>query len=349
LKELSQSSLSLIKSKFYEIQETYNSINGKFDDYYLKILLKSNEQKQESVRREGKFQNFFKRVKEIFPSTKYKIDTEKDEVIREIYKKELLNIKIYNELRMIRFKNVFAESFFIRKNYIVEKAFNKIQKESLNIDKHYTIFYKLYKITSSQIHLSLKKSFKLIPLIMIGSFFIFRYAFYKKTLHYSNNKKIHEKEITLFGKDLDKKFIETYLIELDLIETSVTLNDYVKNKEILEKKYKNSHPNLIEFFDELMMSDLRLLMSNIFFGFFVFTISFIYSIRKKKFSWQKSLFTSFLYFYLFREISDYAYILQYVKNQDQLSRFILQKGDLTNDNLDEIFKYQFFRKNLNNL
>ncbi len=331
------------------IQETYNTINGKLNDYYLNILSKSKDQKEETVRKEGKFPNFLNKVKEVFPSSKYKIDSEKDEAIREIYKKELLNIKIYNELRMIRFKNVFAESFFIRKNYIVENAFNKIKKEGLNIDKHYTIFYKLYKIASNHIHLNLRKTLKLIPIITIGSFFIFRYAYYKKSLHYPNNKKINEKEVNLFGKELDKKFIETYLIELDLIETSVTLNDYVKSKEILEKKYNKSHPNLIEFYDELMMSDLRLLMSNIFFGFFVFTVSFIYSIRKKKFSWRKSLFKSFLFFYLFREISDYAYILQYVKNQDQLSRFILLKGDLSSDNLDEVFKYQFFRKNMNNL
>ena len=312
-------------------------------------MSKSKVQKLEKVKKEGRFNKLHSKLNEVFQSRKYKIDNEKDEVIKEIYKKELLNIKINNELRMIRLKNVFAESFFIRKNYVVENAFSKIEREALNIDKYYTIFYKLYKIASSKMNLNFKRSLRFIPLIIIGTFFIFRYEHYKKSFYISNNNKLDYKEINLFGEDLDKKFMDTYLIEQELIETSVSLNDYQKNKETLEKKYKLSHPKLIEYYDELVMSDLRLLMSNIFLGTIVFVIAFIYSIKKKKYSWRKSLFCSALSFYLFREISDYLYYLQYIKNQDQLSRFILTNGDQSNENLDEMFKYQFFRKNLNKI
>ena len=250
----------------------------------------------------------------------------------------------------MKIKNVFAESFFIQKTFIVENAFKQIKKEAVSIDKNYTSFYKIYKITFGQINIKFKRLPRYIPIIAIFSLMKYRFDFYKKQI--GNDKIINlsiEKPVRLFGEELDAKFLETYKTELILAENSVALSEYVNNKENLEQKFKDTYPTLIQFYDECMLSDLRFLLFTFALSFASFTVSFIYFFKKKRNTWKRSLFNSMLFYYILREALEYSHILQYIQFQDQISRFILTKGDPNIEDVDEMLKYGFFRKNLNKI
>ena len=347
MKELANNSYSFSKEIFKKLYQCYLYLQAKIDNYYVEKL---NQSKEISNVKEINSVSNFSRIYKIIPNDKYRIESEKDPMLKEIYKKELLNKKILRELRILRVKNVFAESFFIKKTYVVENAFKKIQKDNLNIDKHYTIFYKLYKISFGQVRVNFKKLPRYFPVMALVYIIKHRYDFYKKQI---GNDKIYkikeEKPINLYGDELDKKFLETYKIEQELLENSVILSEYANNKEYLNQKHKETFPTLMEFYDECMLSDLRFLLFTYILSVSSCTVFFFYNLKKKRYSWKKSFFNSILFYYLFREITEYSQILNYIQYQDQLARFILTKGDSNKEDIDEMLKYGFFRKNINKI
>lgn len=337
-KNLTKAPLSFISNIYRNFK---NIIDSKFekcipDDQNIVISNKTSENKSKIIK-----SNFVKL--KIF--IQYgKVDMN-DPLIQKLITNDLTNQKVDFKMKANRVANFFGNVFSIRPNYIISLNNEIKQRQSITIKNYQTIFYKLFKISTSNINITRRQVIiyllGLYILSNIGKTYKIRYE------SFANENQIKEKfdridhflagnnankKLTIFDDKTDQKFYDILKNERNLFAL----------KDIDDYKDENSSTN--KFFINYAYNEYNtdLLISSLSFLYFIFLLRKKY---KKLITWGKLLKHSFIFTLVLNEV--FNTVFNSVQYNHMLSYYLTDLSKI-NDN-KSFHKYLFYRENIDKL